>query len=55
VRYLVIVGTMLAACAVGVIAAMSGESDDSPGLTLIGVTLITAAVLVGVRVAMRGR
>ena len=52
-RYLLIVGAMLVTCAVGVIAALLGETDDSPGLVLIGITLITAAVLLGVRAAMR--
>ncbi len=53
-RYLLIVGAMLVACAVGVIAALAGETDDAPGLVLIGITIITAAVVFGVRAAMRG-
>ena len=52
-RYVLIVGAMLVACAVGVIAAMVGETDDAPGLVLIGITIITAAVVFGVKAAMR--
>ena len=53
-RYVLIVGAMLVACTVGVIAAMVGETDDAPGLVLIGITIITAAVVFGVKAAMRG-
>ncbi len=51
-RYLLIVGAVLVACAVGVIAAMVGETDDAPGLVLIGITIITLAVVFGVKAAM---
>ncbi len=52
-RYLLIVGAMLVACALGVSASMVGETGDAPGLVLIGITIITAAVALGVKVAMR--
>ncbi|WP_433504742.1 hypothetical protein ACQP04_35185 [Pseudonocardia halophobica] len=37
----------------GVAAVVHGEADDSPGLQLIGVVLVVAAVVLGVRAARR--
>ena len=51
--FLVIFVPALAVMAVGVTAAMHGEADDAPGLALIGIVLITAALAVAVRVAQR--
>ncbi|MEW2382198.1 hypothetical protein AB0873_08905 [Micromonospora sp. NPDC047707] len=42
------------AVAIGV-AAVYGESDDSPGLQLLGAVLVLAAVGYGVRMAVRSR
>jgi drug/metabolite transporter (DMT)-like permease len=39
--------------AIGVAAVVAGEADDSPGLQLLGVLLVVAAVALGVRVARR--
>ena len=50
----VVVGT-LAVVALGIAGLVYGESDDSPGLQLLGVVLIVAAVAAGVRVAQRKR
>ena len=43
----------LAVVAVGVTAAMAGEADDAPGLALLGILLITAALAMAVRTAQR--
>ena len=40
--------------ALGVAGVVHGEADDSPGLQLIGVALVVAAVTVGVRISRRG-
>ena len=52
-RFLVIFLPALAVVAVGVSAAMAGEADDAPGLSLIGILLITGALAVAVRTAQR--
>lgn len=39
--------------ALGVLAVVAGGADDSPGLQLIGVVVVAAAVLFGVRSARR--
>ena len=41
--------------ALGVAAVVLGESDDSPGLQLIGVVLVVGAVALAVRTARRRR
>jgi hypothetical protein len=41
--------------ALGVAAVVYGESDDSPGLQLIGVLLVFGAVTVGVSSLRRSR
>jgi hypothetical protein len=51
--YLLIVGCALPVVALGVTAAMAGEDGDAPGLSLIGIVLIVAALAVAVRVAQR--
>ena len=51
--FLVIFLPALAAMAVGVTAAMHGEADDAPGLALLGILLITVALAVAVRTALR--
>lgn len=51
--FLVIFVPALAVTAVGVTAAMAGEADDAPGLSLIGIVLISGALAVAVRVAQR--
>ncbi|HYP46174.1 MAG TPA: hypothetical protein VEQ66_13360 [Propionibacteriaceae bacterium] len=40
--------------AIGAAGMVAGESDDSPGLQLIGVLLIVGALVFGVRTARRG-
>jgi peptidoglycan/LPS O-acetylase OafA/YrhL len=39
--------------ALGVLAVVTGEADDSPGLQLIGVVVVAAAVVFGVRSTRR--
>jgi hypothetical protein len=51
--FLAIFVPALAVVAVGVTAAMHGEADDAPGLALVGIVLITAALAVAVRTAQR--
>jgi hypothetical protein len=51
--FLVIYVPALAATAVGVTAAMAGEADDAPGLSLIGILLISGALALAVRMAQR--
>jgi drug/metabolite transporter (DMT)-like permease len=41
------------ATAIGVAAVVLGESDDSPGLQLLGVLFVLGAVALGVRTARR--
>lgn len=43
----------LVAVAVGVTAAMHGEADDAPGLSLLGILLIVGALALAVRTALR--
>jgi hypothetical protein len=43
------------AIALGVAGIVAGGIDDSPGLQLIGVVIIVAAVALGVRMARRSR
>lgn len=43
------------ATAVGVAAVVLGESDDSPGLQLLGVLFVIGAVALSVRTVQRGR
>ena len=52
-RFLVIFVPALAAMALGVTLAMAGEAGDAPGLSLIGIVLITVALAAAVRVAQR--
>ena len=44
-----------AGLAVGVAGIVHGEADDSPGLQLLGVLLVLATVLLGVRSVRRSR
>lgn len=46
---------VLVAVAVGVLAVVAGEADDSPGLQGLGVLLAVGAVVLGVRSLRRGR
>ena len=46
---------VLLAIALGVTAVIYGESDDSPGLQLLGVLLAVGAAAYGVRTARRAR
>lgn len=39
---------------IGAAAIVHGEADDSPGLQLLGVLLVLAAVVSGVRTVRRG-
>jgi hypothetical protein len=50
-----LLGTVLAllVAAVGVAAVVAGGADDSPGLQLLGVLLVAAAVVQRVRAARR--
>ncbi len=41
--------------AIGVTAVVLGEADDSPGLQGLGVLLVIAAVVLGVRTVRRAR
>jgi hypothetical protein len=43
------------AIALGVAGIVAGGVDDSPGLQLMGVVIIVAAVALGVRMARRSR
>ena len=43
------------AIALGVTGVVAGEADDSPGLQLLGVLLITGVVVLGVRMVLRSR
>ena len=52
-NFLVIFVPALAVVAVGVTLAMHGEADDAPGLAGIGIVLITLALAVAVRTALR--
>ncbi|WP_433393449.1 hypothetical protein [Micromonospora sp. KLBMP9576] len=45
----------LLAAATGVAGVVHGEADDSPGLQLLGVALVVAAIAFAVRRARRGR
>lgn len=49
----IILAAALSVIALGVTAAMAGEADDAPGLSLIGIVLIVGAYAVGVRAAYR--
>jgi len=49
----VILAAALGVIALGVTAAMAGEADDAPGLSLIGILLIVGAYALGVRAAYR--
>jgi hypothetical protein len=49
----VILAAALGVIAIGVTAAMAGEADDAPGLSLIGIVLIVGAYAFGVRAAYR--
>jgi hypothetical protein len=51
--FLVIFVPALAVVALGVTAAMAGEADDAPGLSGIGIVLITGALALAVRTALR--
>ena len=39
----------------GVVAIIAGGADDSPGLQLIGVAIITGAIALGARTIRRSR
>lgn len=43
------------AVAIGVTGIVYGESDDSPGLQLLGVVIVIGAVVFGVRTARHSR
>jgi hypothetical protein len=45
----------LAVAALGVAAIVYGESDDAPGLMLIGAVMIVGALAFGVRTIQRSR
>ena len=51
---LLALGTTLAV-AIGVLAVVYGESDDSPGLQGLGVLLVVGALAYAVRTLRRGR
>ncbi|WP_175471797.1 hypothetical protein [Geodermatophilus telluris] len=50
-----VVVAVLVAVALGVIAVVLGEADDSPGLQGLGVLLAVGAVALGVRALRRAR
>jgi hypothetical protein len=41
--------------AVGIAGIVAGGADDSPGLQLLGLLVVTGAVVLAVRTARRGR
>jgi len=43
------------AIVIGVAGIVAGEADDSPGLQLLGVVIVVAAVVLGVRTIRRIR
>ena len=43
------------AIVIGVAGIVAGEADDSPGLQLLGVVIVVAAVVLGVRTIRRTR
>ena len=51
--FLVIFAPALVVVAVGVTFAMHGEADDAPGLSGIGILLITGALAGAIRAAQR--
>jgi peptidoglycan/LPS O-acetylase OafA/YrhL len=53
-RYPIAVGVVLGV-ALGVAAVVYGESDDSPGLQLIGVLIVVGVVIIGGRRVRGGR
>ncbi|SDD14984.1 hypothetical protein SAMN05660690_3564 [Geodermatophilus telluris] len=55
VRAASVVVAVLVAVALGVIAVVLGEADDSPGLQGLGVLLAVGAVALGVRALRRAR
>jgi hypothetical protein len=55
VKHLALAVAVLVAVAVGVLAVVAGEADDSPGLQGLGVLLAVGAVVLGVRSLRRGR
>ena len=52
-NFLVIFVPALAVTALGVTAAMAGEADDAPGLSGLGILLVTGALAMAVRTAQR--
>lgn len=52
-RYLLPLVTVVIGLATGVAGIVLGEADDSPGLQLLGVLLVLAAVVFGVRFVRR--
>jgi peptidoglycan/LPS O-acetylase OafA/YrhL len=53
-RFLLALGVVLGV-ALGVAAVVYGESDDSPGLQLIGVLIVVGVVIIGGRRVRGGR
>ena len=53
-KYLIALAAVLV-IALGVAGIVLGESDDSPGLQLLGAVLVISAVVFGVRGVRRGR
>ena len=49
------VGIAIGLAALGILAALFGESDDAPGLVLMGLVLIATACAMVVRTAQRSR
>jgi hypothetical protein len=53
--FVAILAAALGVAAIGVVAIMYGETDDAPGLVLLGILLIVGAFALGVRTAQRSR
>jgi hypothetical protein len=53
-KYIVVVAAVLAV-ALGAVAVVYGEADDSPGLQGLGVLLALGAIALGVRIVRRSR
>ena len=54
-RFVPFLATALAPAAIGVFSIVWGESDDAPGLVMLGLLLIVGALAFAVRPALRSR
>ena len=54
-RFVPFLATALAPAAIGVFSIVWGESDDAPGLVMLGLLLIVGALAFAVRPALHSR